>query len=105
MPQTQGPETAPCEGDGLTDLTGPMPSVDPSGACRQSGRLSLAQRDGCAAHSGSPWEAPGNPGAETTGGLLTVVKKPLKVVAVALANRMARHILAMLRTGEAWRAK
>lgn len=31
-------------------------------------------------------------------------KKPLKVVAIALANRMARQIRAMLRTGEAWRA-
>ena len=31
-------------------------------------------------------------------------KKPLKVVAIALANRMARQIWAMLRTGEAWRA-
>ena len=31
-------------------------------------------------------------------------KKQLKVVAVALANRMARQIWAMLRTGEAWRA-
>lgn len=31
-------------------------------------------------------------------------KKPLKVVAIALANRMARQIWAMLRAGEAWRA-
>lgn len=31
-------------------------------------------------------------------------KKPLKLVAIALANRMARQIWAMLRTGEAWRA-
>ena len=30
--------------------------------------------------------------------------KPLKVVAFALTNRMARQIWAMLRTGEAWRA-
>jgi transposase len=31
-------------------------------------------------------------------------KTPLKVVAIALANRMARPVWAMLRTGEAWRA-
>jgi len=30
-------------------------------------------------------------------------KKPLKVAAIALANRMARAVWAMLRTGEAWR--
>jgi transposase len=30
--------------------------------------------------------------------------KPLKVVAIALANRMARAVWAMLRTGETWRA-
>jgi transposase len=33
-----------------------------------------------------------------------LAKKPLKVVAIALANRMARAVWAMLRTGEAWRA-
>ena len=32
-----------------------------------------------------------------------LAKKPIKVVAIALANRMARQIWAMLRTGEAWR--
>jgi transposase len=30
--------------------------------------------------------------------------KPLKVVAIALANRMARAVRAMLRKGAAWRA-
>jgi transposase len=43
-----------------------------------------------------------NPGEDWLGTMLT--KKPLKVVAIALANRMARQIWAMLRTGEAWRA-
>ena len=32
-----------------------------------------------------------------------VATKPLKVAAIALANRMARAIWAMLKTGEAWR--
>ena len=31
-------------------------------------------------------------------------KKPLKVATIALADRMARAVRAMLRTGEAWRA-
>lgn len=43
-----------------------------------------------------------DPGEDWLGRML--VKKPLKVVAIALANRMARQIWAMLRTGEAWRA-
>lgn len=33
-----------------------------------------------------------------------IATKPLKVAAIALANRMARAVWAMLRTGEAWRA-
>ena len=43
-----------------------------------------------------------DPGADWLGRMLA--KKPLKVVAIALANRMARAVWAMLRTGEAWRA-
>jgi transposase len=43
-----------------------------------------------------------DPGEDWLGEMLR--KKPLKVVAIALANRMARQIWAMLRTGEAWRA-
>jgi len=43
-----------------------------------------------------------DPGDDWLGRMLA--KKPLKVVAVALANRMARAVWAMLRTGEAWRA-
>lgn len=43
-----------------------------------------------------------DPGEDRLGRMLG--KKPLKVVAIALANRMARAIWAMLRTGEAWRA-
>ncbi|NCU21248.1 IS110 family transposase [Candidatus Falkowbacteria bacterium] len=43
-----------------------------------------------------------DPGDDWLGRMLA--KKPLKVVAIALANRMARQIWAMLRTGEAWRA-
>ena len=31
-------------------------------------------------------------------------KKPVKVVAVALANRMARVVWALIRTGESYRA-
>lgn len=42
------------------------------------------------------------PGEDWLGEMLR--KKPLKVVAIALANRMARQIWAMLRTGEAWRS-
>jgi transposase len=42
------------------------------------------------------------PGEDWLGEMLG--KKPLKVVVIALANRMARQIWAMLRTGEAWRA-
>jgi transposase len=42
------------------------------------------------------------PGDDWLGGLIRA--KPLKVVAIALANRMARAVWAMLRTGEAWRA-
>lgn len=33
-----------------------------------------------------------------------LAKKPLKVAAIALANRMARAVWAMLKTGETWRA-
>ena len=33
-----------------------------------------------------------------------IATKPLKVAAIALANRMARAVWAMLRKGEAWRA-
>lgn len=33
-----------------------------------------------------------------------IARKPLKVAAIALANRMARAIWAMLRTGESWRS-
>ena len=43
-----------------------------------------------------------DPGEDWLGRMLA--KKPLKLVAIALANRMARQIWAMLRTGEAWRA-
>lgn len=43
-----------------------------------------------------------DPGEDWLGRMLG--KKPLKVVAIALANRMARAVWAMLRTGEAWRA-
>ena len=42
-----------------------------------------------------------DPGKDWLGSMLE--KKPLKVVAIALANRMARQIWAMLRTGETWR--
>ena len=41
------------------------------------------------------------PGNDWLGRLIAT--KPLKVAAIALANRMARAIWAMLRTGEAWR--
>lgn len=43
-----------------------------------------------------------DPGDDWLGDLIRA--KPLKVVAIALANRMARQVWAMLRTGEAWRA-
>ena len=43
-----------------------------------------------------------DPGDDRPGRMLG--KKPLKVVAIALANRMARAVRAMLRSGEAWRA-
>ena len=43
-----------------------------------------------------------DPRDDWLGGLIRA--KPLKVVAIALANRMARAVWAMLRTGEAWRA-
>jgi transposase len=43
-----------------------------------------------------------DPGDDLLGSLMRV--KPLKVVAIALANRMARAVWAMLRTGESWRA-
>ena len=42
-----------------------------------------------------------DPGTDWLGCLIAT--KPLKVAAIALANRMARAIWAMLRTGEAWR--
>jgi transposase len=42
-----------------------------------------------------------DPGADWLGRMIAT--KPLKVVAIALANRMARKIWAMLRTGDAWR--
>ncbi|WP_180325240.1 IS110 family transposase [Cereibacter azotoformans] len=42
-----------------------------------------------------------DPGEDWLGRMLA--KKPLKVVAIALANRMARQVWAMLRTGESWR--
>jgi transposase len=41
------------------------------------------------------------PGTDRLGRLIAT--KPLKVAAIALANRMARAIWAMLKTGEAWR--
>jgi transposase len=43
-----------------------------------------------------------DPGDDWLGGLIRA--KPLKIVAIALANRMARAVWAMLRTGETWRA-
>jgi transposase len=43
-----------------------------------------------------------DPGEDWLGRMLA--KKPLKLVAIALANRMARAVWAILRTGEAWRA-
>lgn len=43
-----------------------------------------------------------DPGDDWLGDLIRA--KPLKVVAIALANRMARAVWAMLRTGETWRA-
>ena len=42
-----------------------------------------------------------DPGDDWLGRLIRI--KPLKVVAIALANRMSRVIWAMLRSGEAWR--
>jgi len=41
-----------------------------------------------------------DPGEDWLGEMLR--KKPLKVVAIALANRMARQIWERLRIGEAW---
>ena len=41
------------------------------------------------------------PGHDWLGRLIAT--KPLKVAAIALANRMARAIWAMLKTGETWR--
>jgi transposase len=43
-----------------------------------------------------------DPGDDWLGSLMRT--KPLKVVAIALANRMARAVWAMLKTGERWRA-
>lgn len=43
-----------------------------------------------------------DPGDDWLGRMLG--KKPLKVVAIALANRMARAVWAMLRNGKAWQA-
>jgi len=43
-----------------------------------------------------------DPGDDGLGSLMST--KPLKGVATALANRMARAVGAMLRTGESWRA-
>lgn len=43
-----------------------------------------------------------DPGDDWPGGLIRA--KPLKVAAIARADRMARAVRAMLRTGEAWRA-
>lgn len=42
-----------------------------------------------------------DPGTDWLGRLIAA--KPLKVAAIALANRMARAIWAMLKTGEVWR--
>ena len=44
-----------------------------------------------------------DPGGDWLGGLIRA--KPLKMVAITLANRMARAVWAMLRTGEAWQAE
>jgi transposase len=43
-----------------------------------------------------------DPGDDWLGSLMRT--KPLKIVAIALANRMARAVWAMLKTGERWRA-
>lgn len=43
-----------------------------------------------------------DPGDDWLGRMLR--KKPLNAVAIALANRMARAVWAMLRSGEAWQA-
>jgi transposase len=43
-----------------------------------------------------------DPGDDWLGALIR--RKSLKVVAIALANRMTRAVRAMLRTGEPWRA-
>jgi transposase len=42
------------------------------------------------------------PGTGWLGGM--IARKPLKVAAIALANRMVRAVWAMLRTGADWRA-
>ncbi len=42
------------------------------------------------------------PGTDWLGGM--IARKPLKVAAIALANRMVRAVWAMLRTGADWRA-
>ena len=42
-----------------------------------------------------------DPGTDWLGRLIAT--KPLKVAAIALANRIARTIWAMLKTGEVWR--
>ncbi len=42
-----------------------------------------------------------DPGKDWLGSMLE--RKPVKVVAIALVNRMARAVWAMLRTGETWR--
>ena len=44
----------------------------------------------------------GGPGTDWLWRMLQ--KKPVKVVAVALANRMARVVWALIRTGESYRA-
>ena len=51
----------------------------------------------------SPARRSGKPGTDWLWCMLE--RKPVKVVAVALANRMARVIWAIIRTGDSYRAR
>jgi hypothetical protein len=72
---------------------------------RPSARLLIAGlAQGVWVHaSGRPFTDPGGDRLRGCPGRMPA-QKPHKVVAIALANRMAKALRAMPRTGEAWRA-
>jgi transposase len=83
-------------------LANRMASKDRLGRISKAGNRYLRRLLYLGALAQIAWRRRGRPGPDWLGGMLE--RKPVKVVAVALANRMARIVWAPIRTGQSYQA-